>query len=291
MSKIISNPELLDHAAMTRIAQTLALAEWCNGTAVCEIENCYQISAGSLMSLAETCAWLSESTAAMARVFNLPRNIRLFFKRLAFMLRHGLRFELRSIWKLGHEILGREDYPRLSAQGIRNANDLVSANPDTLEKILGAMKAGKIRKKIQVAKNKNKEDKMNGELACKLVLEGRSNRDRLTVRFFGRELPLTLKSFKYLAKLACAKYLDAQNNGWLHKDQLEPGFNQARYIYNLKKELGLSKDQGLLENNRGGYYRLNLNPDEIRLNLENLKRIQDYELKSIAERYENLQVS
>lgn len=291
LSRVISNPELMNHAAMIRIAQALALIDWCDGTAVCEIESSYQISAGSLLNLAETCAWLSESTAAIARVLNLSRNIGLFFKRFAFTLRYGLCIELRTIWKLGREILGRDDYYRLFAHGIRNSNDLVSANRDTLEKNLGASKAEKIRNKIEVAKNKNKEDKMNGELACKLVLEGRSNRDRLTVRFFGRELPLTLKSFKYLAKLACAKYLDAKNNGWLHKDQLEPGFNQARYIYNLKKELGLSKNQGLLENNRSGYYRLNLTPDEIELNLENLKRIQDYELKSIAERYENLQVS
>ena len=47
----------------------------------------------------------------------------------------------------------------------------------------------------------------------------------------------------------------------------------------------------MLENNGSGYSRLNVTPEEIRLNLENLKRIQDFELKEIAERYERLQFS
>ncbi len=291
LSRIISNSELQDQAGMTKIAQTLALMEWNSGTPLHEIESAFQISAGSLMNLAETCAWLSEAVSGIARVLNLTRRNHLYFKKLAFTLRHGLRFEMRSLWKIGREILARDDYYRLYAHDIRNTNDLISVDWERLEVILGASKAENILKKIEYKKSKNKEDKMNGELAYKLILEGQSNRDRLTVRFLGRELPLTLKSFKYLAKLACAKYLNGQNNGWLHKDELEPGFNQARYIYNLKKELGLSKDQGILENNRSGYYRLNLTPEEIRLNLENLKRIQDFELKEIAERYERLQFS
>ena len=53
--------------------------------------------------------------------------------------------------------------------------------------------------------------------------------------------------------------------------------------------MGLSKDQSVLENNRSGYYRLNLNPEDIVVNLDNLKEIQDFELKTIAEQYENLQ--
>lgn len=293
LNEILSNPELMDQAAVSRIGRALAVSEWCHGVGMMELENSYYIPAGGLLNISELCAWLAESCGAFARILDLPKPVQALFKRMAFSLRYGIEPELRPLWKALKNIVSRDELYALSAHGIRTAKGLFDRSGEELEKILGAVKTDEIMKLIEnkMSQRNSKEDKMNGSQTYKLILEGRSNRDRLTVKFFGRELPLTLKSFKYLAKLACAKYLNHGENGWLHKDDLEPGFNQARYIYNLKKELGLSKNQSVLENNRSGYYRLNLNPEEIVVNLDNLKEIQDFELKTIAEKYENLQFS
>jgi ATP-dependent DNA helicase len=283
--RILKNPELQDKANISGIAMVMALMEWCDGNDLFEIESKYHIAAGSLINSAEIAAWLSESVSGLARVMR-QRRIRLFFKRMSFSLTNGLPFRIRPLWKMLHLILSREELFRVYTSGVHHPHALKKLKRADLTLIIGSEKTDKIMNLIEEnnANNISKENNMNGSHEIKLVLEGKFNRDRLTVKFLGREFPLTMKSFKYLAKLACAKISD--KSGWIHKESLEPGFNQARYIYNLKKELGLTKNQGLLENNRGGYYRLNILPENIALNLENLKSIQDYEIRSLAEEIE-----
>jgi len=285
LSQILGSPELQDRVNVSKVAMVLALHEWCRGENLYEIENKYHIPAGSLINSAEIAAWLAESASGLAQVMK-QRGIRLFFKRMSFSLTNGIPIKLRPLWKSVNSILGRDELFALYNYGVHNLNDLRNCNHDQLDLIIGAEKTDKILSLIEEkSDNKiNKESNMNCVNDIQLVLEGKFNRDRLTVKFLGREFPLTMKSFKYLAKLACAKSSD--KSGWIHKESLEPGFNQARYIYNLKKELGLTKNQGVLENNRGGYYRLNILRENIALNLENLKSIQDYEIRSLAEEFE-----
>jgi len=84
-----------------------------------------------------------------------------------------------------------------------------------------------------------------------------------------------------------------QTEGWIHKLDLEEGDNQAKYIYRLRKELGLSAGGGsafggkageLIENNGAGSYRLNLRKEEIRVNKESLMIKEDEEIKRLVEK-------
>jgi hypothetical protein len=115
-------------------------------------------------------------------------------------------------------------------------------------------------------------------------LDGRYEGERYLVNIDGFPVRLTGKSFKYLAKLAYSRL--ANSEGWMYKDDIEVGFNQARYLYRLKQEV--NRDGGcawpIFENNRLGYYRLDLEPSKIHLNFENLRNHPDYELREIAER-------
>ncbi len=116
-----------------------------------------------------------------------------------------------------------------------------------------------------------------------LELDGSYAGERYLVRVDGFPVRLTGKSFKYLIKLAYSRLVNGE--GWLYKDDIEVGFNQARYLYRLKQEI--SHDGGcpwaVFENNRLGYYRLDLEPAKIKLNLDNLKTHPDYELRHIAD--------
>ena len=176
----------------------------------------------------------------------------------------------------------------LYSRKIYNRSGLMTFPADQLELMIGADKTSKLREKLDQnnKSNDSEEDNMNLRGDHELFFEAEYNRDRLTVRFARRRFPLTLKSFKYLAKLACARLTD--KSGWLHKEDLEPGFNQARYIYNLKKELGLARDRKVLENNRSGFYRLNLEPNQISFNFENLRRLPDFEIKELINQLETI---
>jgi len=75
-----------------------------------------------------------------------------------------------------------------------------------------------------------------------------------------------------------------KENGWLFKDDLEQGFNQARYLYRLRQEIGRDFLPGwpLYENNRSGYYRLIASPGAITMNVATLEDNPDYEIRQMA---------
>lgn len=93
---------------------------------------------------------------------------------------------------------------------------------------------------------------------------------------------LTSKSLLYLVKLAhSAVVSDAQ--GWIYKDDIELGFNQARYLYRMSQELksGGIDGSSLIENNRLGYYRLTLPKDRIVFHLEYLTKHWDCRIADV----------
>ena len=78
----------------------------------------------------------------------------------------------------------------------------------------------------------------------------RRNHTQYLIAVDGRQAYLSPRMFEYLLVLA--------NNGqnWVYKGDLEPGFNQARYIYRLRAELTKQGIDMRFDNNGLGYYRL-----------------------------------
>ena len=113
-------------------------------------------------------------------------------------------------------------------------------------------------------------------------IDGDCQRERFLVRINGVPVPLTGKSFKYFARLAWSRV--NCEPGWVYKEDLEAGFNQARYLYRMKNEIisGYNSSWEIVENNRLGYYRLSLDPSKIRFNLDNLGRHPDYEVRCLV---------
>jgi hypothetical protein len=117
-----------------------------------------------------------------------------------------------------------------------------------------------------------------------LFIDGKSSGVRLSVEFDGRRVWLRMKSFKYLLALAAARH--ATVDGWIHKTDIEPGDNQIRYVYQLRRELTRAgvrgATQNLIENDRLGRYRLMVPVDKISLDAELLRRSPDADIRRWA---------
>ncbi|MCH7879024.1 MAG: hypothetical protein IH914_06910 [candidate division Zixibacteria bacterium] len=123
-----------------------------------------------------------------------------------------------------------------------------------------------------------------GLIPCRLRIDGASCGERFLVTIDGLPAPLTGKSFKYLAKLACARSTTPE--GWLYKDEIEQGFNQARYLYRMRREIEAALpgyNWPVYENNRLGYYRLRLDPQALEIDIERIAASHDYEVAALAE--------
>ncbi len=114
-----------------------------------------------------------------------------------------------------------------------------------------------------------------------IEIDGTFEQERYLVKINGFPVRLTGKSFKYLTKLAWSRM--KRDPGWVYKEDIEVGFNQARYLYRMKNEIkeGVQSGWPIIENNRLGYYRLNIDPEKIRINTDNLREHPDYEIRSL----------
>ena len=71
-------------------------------------------------------------------------------------------------------------------------------------------------------------------------------------------------------------------DGWLYKDDIEAGLNQARYLYRMRGEIAAGSpgsEWPVYENNRLGYYRLALDPSALEVDFERLLNSADYEVR------------
>ncbi len=127
---------------------------------------------------------------------------------------------------------------------------------------------------------------MSNNLTNLLIIDGTKKGERFVIKYNGVSVALTAKSFKYLTKLAFSR-TNSENSGWIHKTDIEPGYNQARYLYRLKTELkkSLGKDNiPEIENVRNGKYRLKIKPERIGFKLENLISHEDFEISSLFDK-------
>ncbi len=288
--------EPLAYRTAASLKALLLLEEWKNLAPVRRLEERFQLHLGQITALGATAAHLINSISRLVEASDRETPVRERLNSLVFSLRTGLPAEFGEIhFNLGH-ILNRSDFQALRAEGIDSLAALCELTFEQLSQIVKCdRKCSKINKKLTTLKE---EVYMNRSAApsveChgnvvppiftqpeSLEIDGSYERERYLVRVNGFPVRLTGKSFKYIARLAWSRL--HQNSGWVFKEDLEVGFNQARYLYRMKGEVnaGINFPWSVVENNRLGYYRLSIDPARISIKMENLKNHPDYELRSL----------
>lgn len=246
---------------------------------------------GQISSLGETAAYLIRALANLVGASDRESRVPDLLKQHAFSLRFGLPPSLEIMHRQLGSILSRSDFCTIYNHGIETPEELDELSEEDLAKmIVNEQKLLTIRAIL----NKTKEEvdmhlatTTAGMQVCSqplsIEIDGSFETDRFLVRIDGFPVRLTGKSFKYFVKLAWSRLYG--ENGWIFKEDIEIGFNQARYLYRMKNEISecFASPWSVVENNRLGYYRLNIAPDRIRVNLDNLRNHPDYEVRSLME--------
>jgi len=131
----------------------------------------------------------------------------------------------------------------------------------------------------------------------KYVGKGSGKSVRYHVRFLNRDVYLTPKSFSYLTKLAYQSVVTSHwafedASGWVRKEQFDCGDCQARYMYNLKKEMGRDafpdkykiypSKPDLIVSDKNGRYKLNIGRPFLSIGYDNLLAFPDHEIRKIG---------
>lgn len=272
----------------SRLRLTFLLADWMQGMSALDIESQYNLHVGMMTNLARQAGWLFSSSSSIIRTFDRFSRLPNRLNRLAFSVATGLPLRLKELYDDLGDFLFRHELLKLDEEGIATIDHLIESDHDFRKKIISSEKR---RHKLEAKLNNIKEKKMqalsNRNFATTVMPEsldiiGTPIRERYTIRINGHQVNLTGKSFKYLVSLAWSRV--TKTNGWLYKEELEQGFNQARYLYRLRQEIGkdFMPSWPLYENNRSGYYRLMVDREKIKINVDELRNNPDFEIQQMA---------
>jgi len=281
------------------------LCEWITPQSTLDLEGKYFCRSGQIEQIGKRVGWLLDAASGIARVLNSDKRLVHFLKRLSLKMNFGVDDEGIKLARLRVPGLGRDHIWRLVKEGFCSLRKIKEAKLEELERVLPhqvaqrlseiTSKAGKEKTEKRSKRPKKsefgscgkgtfvyKEGTLKGE-KISLVIDGTPVKDKFLVLVNGRKTNLPAKSFKYLVKLALAAFKNEE--GWIHKNDFEPGENQARYLHRLKKQIkpNLDPGQSFIENNRLGCYRLSVSKDKIRINAPALLKNPDIEIKKMAE--------
>ncbi|MCP4583025.1 MAG: hypothetical protein GY839_15560, partial [candidate division Zixibacteria bacterium] len=244
--------EPLDFRSVAILKAAFILFDWADGRPVGKLERWYRLHLGQITDLAETAAWLLASIRGLVEAGDYTSNIPALLDEYIFNVQFGISHKMRQMYDTLGSILNRDDYKKFEQNDILLPSDLMNINKDELTKIIpSSQKIENMQNKIDNLKQKEKTDMNrvempevqggltaanmpNSELAFRpslIELDGRYERERYLIKIDGVPIHLTGKSFKYLLRLAYSRLV--ADDGWVYKDDIENGFNQARYLYRL----------------------------------------------------------
>ncbi|MCK4225181.1 MAG: DEAD/DEAH box helicase [candidate division Zixibacteria bacterium] len=295
------------------------LSEWITQESTFDLEGKYFCRSGQIEQIGKRVSWLLDSACGIARVLNSDKRVVHFLKRLSLKVNFGVDDVGVKLARLRVPGLGRDYIWNLVKKGFCSLRKIKEAKLEELERVIPnkvaqrlseiPSKAGK--EKIEERSKGTKEGVTGSAKACpmdpasrgfcdfkksfrrkfltpisdeiSLMIDGTPVKDKFLILANGRKITLPAKSFKYLVKLAWAHFKN--EDGWIHKNDFEPGENQTRYLHRLKKQImpNLVAGQSFIENNRLGCYRLNVSKDKIRINAPALLKNPDIEIKKMAE--------
>lgn len=289
--------EPLPYRVAAVLKALMLLEQWRRMTPVNRLEERFQLHLGQMLSLGDTAAHLMSGLAALIESEDRDSPPADRLRDLAFGLRWGIPVSMQGLrFHLGH-VLNRADFAALQEARIETVSQLAALPAEELQSMIaGKRKLARLQGILQTI-GKEYDMHYNPATVSRSVLpggpalmavpnsieiDGSYERERYLVKINGFPVRLTGKSFKYFTKLAWSRL--HSESGWIYKEDLEIGFNQARYLYRMKNEINscLRCDWPVIENNRLGYYRLDADPAHVQLNEDCLKNHPDWEVRSLV---------
>jgi len=289
LRKMVLDDYVLSCEQNVRLKAAFLLLEWIGEKETAGIELDYHINLGSILQVTETTAWLLDTAAGVTALLNRPRELTEQLRQLAEAINWGFDLADTDLTDAGLAAEQRDIVWRLFNVGIVSAKDFCDGNRGRIAAIVGEELTGKLIEKFATRHEYDKQSSEEVEMS-QLRLRGLMRGDRVYFNFKNTEIDITPKSYNYLYKLTVARFLKPE--GWLSKDDIEPGFNQAKNIYRVKQELkrfatGLEQR---IENNGSGFYRINLSPEQIKIDFDSMKSFCDLELAELTKQVEGQSV-
>jgi helicase len=247
--------DYLDLGLKQSLGAFLFAVEWCSGRPTREMEAFFQKGAGGLKRDSSTLCWILRAIDRIARAAGpSTRNEKEAIPDLGNLierLHYGIEERMLPLAK---EIgLDREFIRRLYENGIISPDHLYQTDLSALRSLLPESSIKKIERWRQnyIHKNENNVPTESPRNEPLIKFTGNSDKLKNEVIIDGRSIFLQERLYLYLQKIWWGYIGD---NRWVHKDTLDAGPNQAKYISRLRRIL---RENGveieIISNGRGAY--------------------------------------
>jgi helicase len=267
----------------------LLLCEWMTPISTLDLEEKYSCRSGQIEQIGKRAGWLLDAACGVAGILNSDQGLVRLLRRLSLQVDFGVDEAGIRLARLRVPGLGRDYVWRLVRGGFAGLARIKGAKVEELSAVIPERVVRRLKEAVEqrtepLRKKKASPAKVKRAKTdeVSLVIDGSPLRDKFLVLVNGKKTVLPAKSFKYLVKLTWAAFKN--EDGWIHKNDLEPGDNQTRYLYRLRKELqpALGPGQYIMENNRLGSYRLTIPKHKITVSPSALMKNPDAEIAAIA---------
>lgn len=280
------------HKETQLVKLSFLLSDWITPQNTLDLENKYYCRSGQIDQIGKKASWLLDAACGIARVLNLSRKLIAFLKNISQEVNFGVDQRGLKLAKLRVPGLGRDYIWNLVENKFSDPKKIKEAKLSELEKFIPPRVAERLKERIHdsklkvqdsILRSKKQETRSLEQDGIELVIDGSAVKDKFLVLVNGKRVNLPAKSFKYLIKLTWALFKN--EDGWIHKNDFEPGENQSRYLHRLKNQIksNLNPGQTLFENDRLGSYRLTIPEQSIKLNGDALFKNPDVEIRKMAE--------
>jgi helicase len=238
-------------------SEYLFLLEWISGRPTRDLEITFDRGGGGLKRDAETVSWILGGIEKVLRRSKSESDDKAAdgLLTLSSRIRYGVSPAMLSLATMLQ--IDREFIRRLYEMGIRRKDDLFEIDYQQFGEMLPPSVIERI---IDRTRNRpSPENSPEGRESSGNMIEFTGTvRNRLReVIILRRSIFLQPKLYSYLRKLWWGSKSD---NPWVHKETLEPGFNQAKYISKIRNIFKKSGVDLKIASNGAGSYRLVL-PD------------------------------
>ncbi|UCE65295.1 MAG: DEAD/DEAH box helicase [Candidatus Zixiibacteriota bacterium] len=246
-----------------RFIEMLFALEWISGRPTRDLERLFSRGSGGLRQDGSLLRWIISSISKALEInknsADEAKTIAACLSALAIELKHGLPNEKIGIAKTLD--LDREFVNRLYDFGINSVADIKNSDYTFLREILPSKILARVVKIINGPDKTEMKTSpyLSRDSGSDTIFTGKSRRLRKEIKIAGKSLFLQPRLYSYFQKLWWGI---KSENPWVHKDSLEPGLNQAKYISKLRRVFRDNKLEIKIISDGGGHYRLFLSECE-----------------------------
>ncbi|MBZ0263191.1 DEAD/DEAH box helicase [bacterium] len=266
----------VDDYGWTRICKTsLLMGNFVSGHDNKALEQYYDVNFGEIVRVAEQIAWLLGAASDIAGKLEKHSPLKDSLASLATQIRHGIPKDGLFLKNMNIRGLGRQRVHQLVRFGVSSMDTLTEVQYDDLKWMTGESVAKRLQRKIRSYEEKKANQKEKSESNNpKLTLTGRSRNRRTAILIDGTPKHLRDRDFELLLRLAYDLH-EKKNEGWVNKRKLGlPEGSITQSISRLRDSLRefSGEEDGWIESDLNGHYRLLLDPEDIQMDHSALKQ-------------------